>query len=100
MIIYVNKDTCQTIRARNHLCPGGIFELGVHALPLYWFGTAAVRSTLYSIGFFQYITTTMYLFYRNLHFSWFFFYHTCFFFFVNLAWTGFVYRRYNIENEL
>jgi len=34
----------------------------VTALPLYWFGTAAVKIPLYAIGFFQYITPTMQLF--------------------------------------
>ena len=31
----------------------------VTALPLYWFGIAAVRIPLYSVGFFQYIAPTM-----------------------------------------
>ena len=34
----------------------------VTALPLYWFGIAAVRISLYSIGFFQYIAPSMKLF--------------------------------------
>jgi len=34
----------------------------VTTLPLYWFGTAAVRIPLYSIGFFQYIAPTIKLF--------------------------------------
>jgi chloramphenicol-sensitive protein RarD len=34
----------------------------VTALPLYWFGMAAVRIPLYSIGFFQYISPTINLF--------------------------------------
>jgi chloramphenicol-sensitive protein RarD len=34
----------------------------VTALPLYWFGMAAVRMPLYSIGFFQYIAPTISLF--------------------------------------
>ena len=34
----------------------------VTALPLYWFGMAAVKIPLYSIGFFQYITPSMKLF--------------------------------------
>jgi chloramphenicol-sensitive protein RarD len=34
----------------------------ITALPLYWFGIAAVRIPLYSIGFFQYIAPTMKLF--------------------------------------
>ena len=37
---------------------GGI----VTALPLYWFGIAAIRISLYSIGFFQYIAPSMKLF--------------------------------------
>ena len=34
----------------------------VTAVPLYWFGTAAVRIPLYSIGFFQYIAPSIKLF--------------------------------------
>jgi chloramphenicol-sensitive protein RarD len=34
----------------------------VTSLPLYWFGTAAVRIPLYSIGFFQYIAPSIKLF--------------------------------------
>jgi len=34
----------------------------ITAIPLYWFGMAAVRVPLYSIGFFQYIAPTMKLF--------------------------------------
>jgi chloramphenicol-sensitive protein RarD len=34
----------------------------ITALPLYWFGTAAVRISLFSIGFFQYIAPTIKLF--------------------------------------
>jgi len=34
----------------------------VTALPLYWFGTAAVRIPLYSIGFFQYLAPSIKLF--------------------------------------
>jgi len=34
----------------------------ITALPLYWFGTAATRIPLYSIGFFQYIAPTIKLF--------------------------------------
>ena len=34
----------------------------ITALPLYWFGTAAVRIPLYSIGFFQYISPSINLF--------------------------------------
>jgi len=34
----------------------------ITALPLYWFGTAAVRIPLYSIGFFQYIAPSIKLF--------------------------------------
>ena len=34
----------------------------VTALPLYWFGIAAVKISLYSIGFFQYIAPSMKLF--------------------------------------
>ena len=34
----------------------------VTALPLLWFGIAAIRIPLFSIGFFQYITPTMKLF--------------------------------------
>ena len=39
-----------------------VFAGIVTALPLYWFGMAAVRINLYSIGFFQYIAPTMKLF--------------------------------------
>ena len=34
----------------------------ITALPLYWFGTAAVRIPLFSIGFFQYLAPTIKLF--------------------------------------
>jgi len=34
----------------------------VTALPLYWFGMAAVRMPLYSVGFFQYVAPSMKLF--------------------------------------
>jgi chloramphenicol-sensitive protein RarD len=39
-----------------------VFAGIVTALPLYWFGMAAVRINLYSIGFFQYIAPTIKLF--------------------------------------
>lgn len=39
-----------------------VFSGVITALPLYWFGTAAVRIPLYSIGFFQYIAPSMKLF--------------------------------------
>jgi chloramphenicol-sensitive protein RarD len=39
-----------------------VFSGVVTALPLYWFGVAAVKIPLYSIGFFQYIAPTMKLF--------------------------------------
>ena len=39
-----------------------VFAGIVTALPLYWFGMAAVRINLYSIGFFQYIAPTLKLF--------------------------------------
>jgi len=39
-----------------------VFSGIVTALPLYWFGTAAVRIPLYSIGFFQYIAPSLKLF--------------------------------------
>jgi chloramphenicol-sensitive protein RarD len=39
-----------------------VFSGVITALPLYWFGMAAVKIPLYSIGFFQYIAPTMKLF--------------------------------------
>ena len=59
-LIFVSSDggTIQQFPVPVLLVLGGV----VTALPLYWFGMAAVKTPLYSIGFFQYIAPSMKLF--------------------------------------